>query len=129
MKEVRHQYRYPYKAREAFLDFHKREQRWAVLVCHRRAGKTVATIADIIRRAIHEKKPGDFKVQLQLNRTLGDAQLRLLDAQGRLVKVHNATLKQGENTVSFEGLQLPKGFYQLMVETEAGAMALKVVVQ
>jgi hypothetical protein len=27
------------------------------LVCHRRAGKTVATIADIIRRAIHEKKP------------------------------------------------------------------------
>lgn len=72
---------------------------------------------------------GDFKVQLQLNRTLGDAQLRLLDAQGRLVKVHNATLKQGENTVSFEGLQLPKGFYQLMVETEVGVMALKVVVQ
>lgn len=72
---------------------------------------------------------GDFKVQLQLNRTLGDAQLRLLDAQGRLVKVHKTTLKQGENTVSFEGLQLPKGFYQLMVETEAGAMALKVVVQ
>ena len=57
MKEVRHQYRYPYKAREAFLDFHKREQRWAVLVCHRRAGKTVATIADIIRRAVMEKKP------------------------------------------------------------------------
>ena len=56
MKEVRHQYRYPYKAREAFLDFHKREQRWAVLVCHRRAGKTVATIADIIRRAVMEKK-------------------------------------------------------------------------
>ncbi len=56
MKEVKHQYRYPYKAREAFLDFHKREQRWAVLVCHRRAGKTVATIADIIRRAVMEKK-------------------------------------------------------------------------
>lgn len=57
MKEVRHQYRYPYKAREVFLDFHRREQRWAVLVCHRRAGKTVATIADIIRRAVMEKKP------------------------------------------------------------------------
>ncbi len=56
MKEVKHQYRYPYKAREAFLDFHRREQRWAVLVCHRRAGKTVATIADIIRRAVMEKK-------------------------------------------------------------------------
>jgi phage terminase large subunit len=56
LKEVKHQYRYPYKAREAFLDFHRREQRWAVLVCHRRAGKTVATIADIIRRAVMEKK-------------------------------------------------------------------------
>jgi hypothetical protein len=57
LKEVRKLYEYPYKARDAFLDFHKRDQRWAVLVCHRRAGKTVATIADIIRRAIHEKKP------------------------------------------------------------------------
>ena len=57
MKEVLHKYRYPYKSRDAFLDFHQRKERWAVLVCHRRAGKTVATIADIIRRAIHEKKP------------------------------------------------------------------------
>lgn len=72
---------------------------------------------------------GDFKVVLQLNKTLGDAQLRLLDAQGRLVKVQKTALKQGENTISFEGLQLPKGLYQLMVETEIGVMALKVVVQ
>jgi len=57
LKEVVKRYEYPYKAREAFLDFHRRKQRWAVLVCHRRAGKTVATIADIIRRAIMEKKP------------------------------------------------------------------------
>jgi len=57
LKEIVKRYEYPYKAREAFLDFHRREQRWAVLVCHRRAGKTVATIADIIRRAIMEKKP------------------------------------------------------------------------
>jgi hypothetical protein len=49
-------YEYPYKARDAFKDFHKREERWAVLVCHRRAGKTVATICDIIRRAITESK-------------------------------------------------------------------------
>ena len=56
MKEVVIKYEYPYKARDAFIDFHKRDQRWAVLVCHRRAGKTVATIADTIRRAIMEKK-------------------------------------------------------------------------
>jgi phage terminase large subunit len=48
---------FEYKAREAFKDFHKRKQRWAVLVCHRRAGKTVASINDLIRRAIKENKP------------------------------------------------------------------------
>jgi len=39
------------------LPFHLRRQRWAVLVCHRRAGKTVAAVNDIIRRAVIEKKP------------------------------------------------------------------------
>ena len=53
--EVVHEF--DYKARDAFLDFHYRKQRWAVLVCHRRAGKTVATICDTIRRAISENKP------------------------------------------------------------------------
>tara|TARA_R110000822_G_scaffold263048_4_gene387381 strand:- start:310 stop:1647 length:1338 start_codon:yes stop_codon:yes gene_type:complete len=57
LKEVKHLYEYPYKAREVFKDFHKRQERWAVLICHRRAGKTVATIADAIRRAILENKP------------------------------------------------------------------------
>ena len=57
MKEVKHLYEYPYKAREVFKDFHKRQERWAILVCHRRAGKTVATICDTIRRAVLENKP------------------------------------------------------------------------
>ena len=47
----------PYKPREPFKDFHKRKQRWAILVAHRRAGKTVACINDLIRRAILENKP------------------------------------------------------------------------
>jgi hypothetical protein len=55
MTEVVHEFEY--KARDAFKDFHKRKQRWAVLVCHRRAGKTVASINDLIRRAIKEEKP------------------------------------------------------------------------
>jgi len=57
LKEIRKLYEYPYKARDAFLDFHRRDERWAVLVCHRRAGKTVATICDTIRRAVTENKP------------------------------------------------------------------------
>ncbi len=57
MKELVKRYEYPYKARDAFLDFHYRTERWAVLTCHRRAGKTVATICDTIRKAVMENKP------------------------------------------------------------------------
>lgn len=45
----------PYHPRSAFMDFHAREQRWAALVCHRRAGKTVAAVNDLIGRALHTK--------------------------------------------------------------------------
>ena len=41
-----------YCARKPFVAFHRRRQRWAVLLAHRRAGKTVATINDKIRRAL-----------------------------------------------------------------------------
>jgi hypothetical protein len=42
----------PYAPRRGFLPFHDRTQRWAVLVCHRRAGKTVACINDLVRSAV-----------------------------------------------------------------------------
>ena len=42
----------PYRPRKAFMPFHDRTQRWACLVAHRRAGKTVAAVNDIIRAAI-----------------------------------------------------------------------------
>lgn len=41
----------PYWPRDAFKPFHDRKERFAVLVCHRRAGKTVATINDVVKRA------------------------------------------------------------------------------
>ena len=44
-----------YAPRKAFLPFHERTQRWACLVAHRRAGKTVAAINDIIRAAMFAK--------------------------------------------------------------------------
>jgi hypothetical protein len=46
-----------YRPRQAFADFHERQERWAVLVAHRRAGKTVACINDLIVRALTEGKP------------------------------------------------------------------------
>jgi phage terminase large subunit len=42
----------PYVPREPFLPFHERKKRWSCLVAHRRAGKTVAKINDLIRGAV-----------------------------------------------------------------------------
>jgi len=47
----------PYNPRHAFLPFHDRTQRWGCLVAHRRAGKTVAAVNDIIRAAIMYQGP------------------------------------------------------------------------
>lgn len=47
----------PYSPRVQFLPYHDREQRWSCIVAHRRAGKTVATINDVVTRALYTKKP------------------------------------------------------------------------
>ena len=46
-----------YNARPQFVAFHHRKQRWACLVCHRRAGKTVAAVMDLVDAALRTKKP------------------------------------------------------------------------
>ena len=45
-----------YKPRDVFEDFHHRKQRWSVVVAHRRCGKTVACINDLIFKALVEGK-------------------------------------------------------------------------
>lgn len=42
----------PYAPREVMLPFHNRKERFACLVAHRRCGKTVAAINDLIRDAL-----------------------------------------------------------------------------
>lgn len=42
----------PYAPRRLFIPYHRRDKRWAVMVAHRRFGKTVGTINDLIKRAI-----------------------------------------------------------------------------
>lgn len=42
----------PYAPRAPFMPFHNRTQRWAVMVCHRRAGKTVSAVNDLIKAAV-----------------------------------------------------------------------------
>jgi hypothetical protein len=46
-----------YECRPQFEAFHRRRQRWACLVAHRRAGKTVACVADLIDAALRCNKP------------------------------------------------------------------------
>jgi len=46
-----------YVPRAAFLPFHNRKARFATLVCHRRAGKTVAVINDLIIGALECRLP------------------------------------------------------------------------
>jgi phage terminase large subunit len=46
----------PYIPRDVFMPFHNRQERFAVVVAHRRCGKTVATLNDMIRRAITDGK-------------------------------------------------------------------------
>src|SRR5690348_10841909 len=41
-----------YRARSQFVPLHARRQRWAIVVAHRRAGKTVATVNDLIDGAL-----------------------------------------------------------------------------
>lgn len=45
-----------YEPRAPFRDFHHRNERWAVIVAHRRAGKTVACVAELITRALATSK-------------------------------------------------------------------------
>lgn len=46
-----------YRPRQWFVRFHARRQRWSILVAHRRCGKTVAAINDLIARASRNPLP------------------------------------------------------------------------
>ena len=46
----------PYTPREQMIDFHQRKQRFAFLICHRRFGKTVACIGELVIRALYTTK-------------------------------------------------------------------------
>lgn len=47
----------PYAPRAAFKPFHNRQKRWGSLVVHRRGGKTVASVNDLIKGALTCQRP------------------------------------------------------------------------
>lgn len=50
----------PYQVRTPFRAFHSRSQKKAILVYHRRAGKTVATVNDLVAKALRCRKKRGF---------------------------------------------------------------------
>lgn len=46
-----------YSPREIFIPFHQRDKRWTCLVAHRRAGKTVAAVNDLLVGSLGCRKP------------------------------------------------------------------------
>ncbi len=46
----------PYTPRKEMIAFHQRTSRFAFMICHRRYGKTVAAVAELIIRALYTKK-------------------------------------------------------------------------
>jgi phage terminase large subunit len=46
-----------YRPRAQFVPFHARRQRWACIVAHRRSGKTVACVMDLIDAALRCQRP------------------------------------------------------------------------
>ena len=50
----------PYKPRDAFWPLHDRTERWAVVVAHRRAGKTVACVNELLKSALTSDRK-DFR--------------------------------------------------------------------
>jgi len=50
------QIRTKYEQRPHFRSFHRRDVRWAILVAHRRAGKTVAVVNDLLEKASYNTR-------------------------------------------------------------------------
>ena len=48
----------PYTPREAFKPYHATDKRFALSICHRRAGKSVSRINRLIRAAVTERRKG-----------------------------------------------------------------------
>jgi phage terminase large subunit len=100
----------PYAPRDIFLRYHHRAERWACIVAHRRCGKTVACINDLIRRALELKTPhgrfayvAPFLAQAKevawdylkrfarpVTESVNEAELRLTLVTGASIRIHGA---------------------------------------
>ncbi len=84
-----------YIPRPGFRAFHLRTQKRACLVCHRRAGKTVALIADLVDHALRCGKPnGRFQLLAPLHKQVKDIAWTTLKEM--TAPIPNRTLNESE---------------------------------
>ena len=115
-----------YVPRPAFADFHARTQRWACLVAHRRAGKTVAAINDLIRAAVMSTSPmphyayvSPFRSQakavawlylksfsLPITKSCNEAELHVDLINGARISLFGADNADGMRGLGFDGVFL-----------------------
>lgn len=89
-----------YTARHNFLPFHARKERWSVIVAHRRAGKTVACVMDLIDSALRcDKERPRFAYLAPLYKQAKQVAWDYLKAYG--LKVPGAVASETELKVEF----------------------------
>jgi hypothetical protein len=113
----------PYTPRAAFKPFHERTERWGCLVAHRRAGKTVAAINDIIRRAMLKKGMyaliAPFRAQIkavaweylkhyafQVMKQANEAELMVSLVNGSVVRLFGADNPDSLRGLGFDGVYM-----------------------
>tara|TARA_R110000796_G_scaffold141253_1_gene257520 strand:+ start:260 stop:1525 length:1266 start_codon:yes stop_codon:yes gene_type:complete len=85
-----------YEARKQFVDFHRRKERWAVIVAHRRAGKTVACIHELLKGMMKcQKKNARFVYLAPFFRQAKDVAWQILKDAVRPFGEH-ATINESE---------------------------------
>ncbi len=108
------------------MPFHERTKRWACLVAHRRAGKTVAAVNDIVRAAMFAKSPNPlyayiapyrsqakavawdyFKFYAQpITREINESELVLELVNGAKIRLFGADNADGMRGLGFDGVYM-----------------------
>lgn len=92
----------PYRPREVFHQFHARQERWACIVAHRRAGKTVASIRDIERGALTcERDQPRYAYIAPTYRQAKDIAWGYLKGGAAAVKGFSASINESELRVDY----------------------------
>jgi hypothetical protein len=101
----------PYTPRKHFVGYHKSKKRWRFVVAHRRAGKSVAEINEVIKRAIQNTRaypPPRYAY-------VGPSFAQTKDLIWGYAKHYTANLP---------GVKISEGDLQLQIPTQGGAMAM-----